>query len=240
MTHRRLKFSLGVAALFLLVIGVIIVSRPQKPSPLPVSPESVVGNQKVRELQRRVPPPQIALHTGEVVTWERVESNLGIRLPSDYKEIIDLYGEGFFTAQPVSSTRHNAVYLFSPFAALDGSSNLGKNLKRDKESIDLWLNKFPEDDGKIARVWPEVNGVLPIGTADNGTTIAYQIRGADPDKWTLVSLVEWDTAVDEIRMGLADFFVNLLDRKIQTRAFPVDYFEGTVSFRYWALRSQGE
>ena len=59
------------------------------------------------ELVQLIPPPPSPYETGDQDRWAGTESSLGILLPRDFCEIIDIYGTGIWS---------NFLYLLNPFS----------------------------------------------------------------------------------------------------------------------------
>ena len=58
----------------------------------------------VEELMAIVSPPNVPLCVGDPNKWPDIERELGIVLPSDYREFVSRYGVGVFDENPKSST----------------------------------------------------------------------------------------------------------------------------------------
>ncbi|MGJ5890820.1 SMI1/KNR4 family protein [Streptomyces niveiscabiei] len=104
--------------------------------------------------------------------WRRIESELGISLPSDYKEIVDSYA-------PVQINGH--LYLSHPATE---RWNLGEWIRSSIQSwseID-WGRVEPEGDPRFSLGIPNLifgtpDGLIPIASTDRGESLFYAPRG---------------------------------------------------------------
>ncbi|WP_406858815.1 SMI1/KNR4 family protein [Streptomyces sp. HUAS MG47] len=71
---------------------VLVVARREVPAPLEIAPgEDVDWTQRLIRITGWTPPAQLT-----EVDWAEVESRLGTALPSDYKRMVETFGEGAF------------------------------------------------------------------------------------------------------------------------------------------------
>jgi hypothetical protein len=89
----------------------------------------------LKDLIGLAPPPGSPVDTGSPDQWGEVERALGMPLPSDYKQFINVYGDGEFG---------DFLYVFNPFSGCE-QMNL------------LWQAGVPdslEKDEELGRVYP--------------------------------------------------------------------------------------
>ncbi|WP_416956195.1 SMI1/KNR4 family protein [Streptomyces sp. Agncl-13] len=105
--------------------------------------------------------------------WRRVENELGVGLPADYKEIVDAYA-------PVQINGH--LYLTHPATE---RFNLAEDIRRTSESWSQveWDEGEPEGDPRISLgvrelVFGTPDGLIPIASTDRAEVIFYAPRGA--------------------------------------------------------------
>ncbi|MFI7294370.1 SMI1/KNR4 family protein [Streptomyces sp. NPDC050121] len=106
--------------------------------------------------------------------WRKLEAELGVGLPADYKEIVDAYA-------PVRINGH--LYLSHPATE---RWNLGESIRSTADSwsqID-WDDVDVEGDPRISLGVAELifggpDGLIPIASTDRGDTIFYAPRGGD-------------------------------------------------------------
>lgn len=144
-------------------------------------PEGASWAEKLRILTDWDPVPQLT------VNWPAVEADLATSLPSDYKEIVDLFGPGGFDEY---------VDLLVPGA-------LGMDLvgwaKSDGDATDLW---------EPYASYPAPRGLLRWGASEQEFDFVWQTGTADPDDWpVLVGLFgDWE----RFDCGLGEFLVRML------------------------------
>lgn len=115
--------------------------------------------------------------------WERVEAELGTRLPQDYKDFARLYGSGLFM---------NYLQIAIP------ESTIGPSLK---DEVVLAYQVFETKEDFPYVVWPNRQGVLAFGSSI-GNDVMFWLRVGPPDAWPVVI---WD------RSGITDNDCELLD-----------------------------
>ena len=57
-----------------------------------------------------ITPPPDPEETGTPKTWEKIEAQLGLQLPPDYKALIDHYGTGSFA---------DLIFVYNPFTQIE-------------------------------------------------------------------------------------------------------------------------
>ncbi|WP_075737694.1 SMI1/KNR4 family protein [Streptomyces acidiscabies] len=104
--------------------------------------------------------------------WRRLENDLGMDLPSDYKAIVDAYA-------PAHINGH--LYLSHPATE---RWNLGEWIRSTAEAWSQieWDENEPEGDPRVALGVPELifgtpDGLIPIASTDRGETIFYAPQG---------------------------------------------------------------
>ncbi|WP_416985752.1 SMI1/KNR4 family protein [Streptomyces sp. T028] len=105
--------------------------------------------------------------------WLKLETELAVGLPADYKEIVDGYA-------PVQINGH--LYLSHPATE---RWNLGERIRStaDAWSQIEWDDGEPEGDPRVSLRVPDLvfgtpDGLIPIASTDRGETIFYAPRGA--------------------------------------------------------------
>lgn len=105
--------------------------------------------------------------------WEGVERALGLVLPSDYKELIHVYG---------GSNWDDYLYVLEPGCPNENYDLIEWVANRAEDLEGLWEieKKPPELEAKGSRV-------IPWATTDNGECLYWLVRpGLEPDQWTVM------------------------------------------------------
>ncbi len=127
-----------------------------------------------KEIIELMPPPKNPLNArGD---WKDAEAKLGFKFPPDYKQFIELYGDGhicgfFYVKNPFSE--HRAFEMFRSFAF---------RLKTHWEVEDTYEDARKDNP---FRFYPGTDGVFKWGYTDNGQEFFWQVRGA-PSRWNVV------------------------------------------------------
>jgi hypothetical protein len=145
-----------------------------------------------------------------------VESELGTRLPDDYKEFITTYGSG-----TIGELR---VWVFDPFAA-----DPMHRLNAQAEAIFRAYRTLTHGGYELPYpLFPESDGLLPCGSTGNGDYLHWRTKGT-PNRWTVVV---WQCAEVEFQdlapRGLVAFLADLVAGKIAV--FPAEFFKPTPHF----------
>jgi hypothetical protein len=124
--------------------------------------------------------------------WAAAEEKLGLRLPTDYKELAEIFGPGMFGAW---------VGLMLPTG--DGSYGL--------DLLATWSRKREPDMAHCAPLWepyglhPKPGGLLEWGyTPDGVLSFYWAVEGADPDRWPVIVGRETDTLFDRYEHTTAE------------------------------------
>lgn len=158
------------------------------------------------DLLRLIPPP---IDIAADIDWETLEERLGVRLPSDYKWLVEHYGPGKFSnflhiLQPVTG--------FAPIRLEDSANRASEILDQLRESGENI--PYPTEE------------LLPVGTTDNGDTIYWVRRPeVDPDRWPIVANAARNTKWPEFDGGIVQFLVATLSGRYRCEVFP-DSFPG--------------
>ncbi|MFD3565935.1 histone-like nucleoid-structuring protein Lsr2 [Streptomyces sp. NPDC058667] len=164
------------------------------------------------DLLRLCPPPTAT----PVVNWPAVEQSLGMRLPSDYKQLADAYGPGSFCG---------FLHLYHPLAPTDWVNLTGptpttirRQLQHDHDS---GTHPVPHDPQQL----------FAMGVTDNGEYLFWiQEPENTPD--------EWNIAVNEARGprwythqgGITDFLLTIFTGREHVPLFPGDLLDQGISF----------
>jgi len=149
-------------------------------------------NASIERLCELVAPPTTPLYNrGD---WQEVERALGMRLPEDYKLLVETFGQGGFVGQAYCS-------------GLLISSYLGGRPVERATGAGAYLRSI---DGLPYAVYPDKPGLLGFGSYGDKDTITWNTTGP-AGEW-LVVYHDPETGFHEVRdMGALQFVVSVLE-----------------------------
>lgn len=125
--------------------------------------------------------------------WSRVELELGLILPEDYKGLVTAFGSGMFGV---------GLYILNPVSSSEYARLSGDALRRYRQGVD-----FLEDKIGI-RFFPQPKGLLLVGGIDR----QHFLYRPKMDGYAMSSLVYFDhdnEAVKEVDLTLSEFIFDL-------------------------------
>ena len=129
-------------------------------------------NSTVKNLIEQVPPPEINF-CPDSEDWQKVENSIGLILPSDYKNIIEIYGDYYWA---------DFLHLLNPFSK-NKFLNLITQIELINNAESETRTEYPEF--YPFSLYPEVNGLLPFFITDNGD-IGFWITYLQPENWSIL------------------------------------------------------
>lgn len=169
----------------------------------------------LERLVQKIPPPSDArvIHHD----WERVEQELGTRLPSDYKRLIEVYGPGSF------DDFLHVYHPNSPWKQLD--------LKHEAEGELRALRYLRDMGAKIPYRLNEPAELLAFGRNENGDLLFWHRRDSQfPETWSVA--VKEGRAIEWFTYGgnMTSFLYEVLLKKISVPIFPEGFPSEHPSF----------
>ncbi|MFE2276911.1 SMI1/KNR4 family protein [Streptomyces sp. NPDC059454] len=159
-----------------------------------------------------------------VVAWSRLERDLGVALPAEYKEIVDGYA-------PVEINGH--LYLMHPAT---GRWNLAEKIRSTSEAWSQveWDEDEPEGDpreslGVSELYFGDADGLIPIASTNRGETIFYAPKGGQGAGTLFVENGEGEFF--EYSMGFAEWLWRWLNGEEVTGPGGAAYYPGPVALR---------
>jgi hypothetical protein len=125
----------------------------------------------VADLTALIPPPVTAKQVGTLVEWQAVERELGIILPSDFRDFVLTYGTGQLG---------NFYSVWNPFAGPEFIEHVLRICGFERKSKQEFPQYFPYP------IYPECPGFLPWGSDDNGNYYGW-LTGGPADRWPVLS-----------------------------------------------------
>jgi hypothetical protein len=161
------------------------------------------------------PPPSNPVEIGSVKAWKQVEKRLGVTLPVDYKDFIDLYGTGKFS---------NSILPYNPFAEND-EVNLFMILDLHHRS-NRFTQKITTSAWSIVRpfeLYPALDGLLPWGRVESlAHTLFWQV-GGHRDHWSIIFYDLKSGEYEVWKMKFTEFLLKLFTGEIKTVLLPTDF-----------------
>ncbi|HDF2341710.1 TPA: SMI1/KNR4 family protein [Morganella morganii] len=161
--------------------------------------------------------------TGLNINWPLIDDNYSF--PKDYIEFITQYGMGRID---------NFLTLFNPFV-----DNDDWNFFKQKEWIISDLSELNESDPDHYSfiLYPDNNGLLPIGITDNGDYIFWVITSDNSDLWNIAVVAARDSDVEYHQGNIISFIEGILSKKIRSMCFPRDFPSPNIVFDNDCFRS---
>lgn len=161
------------------------------------------------------PPAEPAYEPGD---WDRLEGELGMPLPTDYKQAVAAYGDGCFG---------DFIHLYQP-ASTNPDHDLLRPRRTDFDALRVIQCDYPED---VPYRLTDPAELLPVGLSDNGDVIYWHVRDPkNPDGWTIVvndsREPEWSTFPG----GITDFLAELLTGRTRISVFPAKFPHRAATF----------
>jgi hypothetical protein len=147
-----------------------------------------------------VPPPATPLCPFDD-PWEPVEARLGTELPADYKEIVRLYGQGWFMdflsiAVPGEPEQRGS---------LEGEQDMARDM------INAGMpTPYP--------IWPKPGGLLNVGLTKANDRVFWRTRGP-PSEWRIIVWDREAQALEALDCNLAGFLAGLAKGEVQPESF---------------------
>lgn len=147
----------------------------------------------INDLIDLVPPPDAPVAASG--DWNRVEDELGIRLPDDYKAIISTYGVGDFC---------NAICIASPFVRPISAFKFWTDWVDFYNDLASYGNDVPYE------LFPKTPGLLPCGNYCDSDNINWLTAPALED-WRLIYYSRSAGFIDIGETTLVDFVISVIE-----------------------------
>ncbi len=156
----------------------------------------------ILELKSLVTPPKEPLEIGTLEEWHRVEQELGLALPADYREFVFAYGSGLFA---------QFYRVYNPFSA-DKYISLDTQVQKTCEWRRRTKAEFPED--VPYPIYPESGGILPWGNDENGHDYYWLTQGS-PDQWTVLADDVRGTGFSHHDCSMTGYLLGVLSKRVK-------------------------
>jgi hypothetical protein len=140
--------------------------------------------------------------------WEVVHRSLGFELPSDYRDLLDVFPPGKFLAPD-----YFAEVIVQPPYRVDGVLDHLYQFRTELDEAERWRREYPRDV-------PE--GLVPW--ARSGRPGLFWVRQSmDPDQWTVavsnggIWRYHDEPVVEEFDCGAVEFLIGFVTGRIRSR-----------------------
>ncbi|MFD5137613.1 SMI1/KNR4 family protein [Streptomyces sp. NPDC058378] len=177
-------------------------------------------NAHIQRLIRLVAPPQGVARSRE---WGDVTRELGIGLPSDYRELIDTYGGGCFDSY---------LWLLEPDCP-KRPYDLSSSIEERDEGFEMLWEEGEQKPAQLLQA-PE-SRLIPWASTDNGEFIYWLAStGTHPNGWTVMVNEARGAWWEHFEVGCADFLVSLLSGEIRSEILSTSFPLPDHDFRSFA------
>lgn len=150
------------------------------------------------------------------VDWCKVEQDIGVTLPGDYKVFVERFPSGkvldfIRVLAPGGHAKH--VDLIQKGAVL-------RDVLRE-------IKEMGEEDCPYP-VFPEATGVLPWGVSDNGDFLLWRTQTPE---WSMVIGASRESTWVEYPVSMTEFLLAIVQGDILCPVFPDDLLEGGAGFK---------
>ncbi|NIF19822.1 SMI1/KNR4 family protein [Pantoea sp. Cy-639] len=170
----------------------------------------------IQGLVRTLTPPPRPSESGVGITWPPLDS--GMQFPRDFIEFITKYGTGRIA---------DFILIFNPFSA-----NEEVNFFRQKELILQDFRELIDSDSDYysCKLYPETNGLVPVGVTDNGDYIFWVSNSkAESDEWTTAIIPARSPDVEYFDSDLTTLLERVLSKSIKCDSL-LDEFPVAIRF----------
>ena len=165
----------------------------------------------LESLYRVLLPPVTPIETGSTEEWQGIEKTIGIALPSDYKQYINIFGTGCIGS---------FLWLFNPFSR-NKHLNLLRQIDIKIDALRILKEKWGDKQCPYP-LYPEPEGLLPWGTTDNGDVLFWLTIG-HPDEWLVVINEARAPIYEEYQESMTNFLSKILSGELVSEVFPNDF-----------------
>ncbi|MEU0029579.1 SMI1/KNR4 family protein [Streptomyces sp. NPDC006335] len=150
--------------------------------------------------------------------WDAVQEQLGITLPSDYKELIRAYG---------GSNWDDYLYLLEPGCPNDNYDLIEWEDQQTEALQGLW--EFEKKPDELADAGSRV---IPWATTDNGECLYWLVKtGQDPDQWTVMVNEARGDRWEHYQMTCTEFLLAALEGDVHSDALSSRFPRTTHEYR---------
>jgi len=165
-----------------------------------------------------IPPPEHPVETGSSAEWSKIEQELNLSLPSDYKSYIARYGSGCIGG---------LLWPLNPFAA-NPNINLMQQFKGTLDALRSLRDRFGEE--LPYQLYPERGGLFPWGLTDNGDSLYWLTEGG-PEGWPVVVNAGREPRYERYNLPMTEFLACLVEGTFRSEIVPSDFIDAHHLFK---------
>ena len=158
------------------------------------------------ELKAVLAAPAIPLAVPTEEDWAKLAEELGVEIPTDYREFVSQYGAGYID---------DFLWILLPAEILRSLAET-----QDMEAALARRNGPSLYPGYSLH--PHRPGLVPLGGTDNGNRIFWLTECPTPP-WPIIVTAARDTRVDRFDVSFAQWLSALLRRELIVSVFPEDW-----------------
>jgi hypothetical protein len=162
----------------------------------------------IEVLTQVLPLPQVPHETGTPNAWEGIEQHLGIVLPSDYKDYINMYGTGMigYLIRPLNPFSDGPRYAMDvQHAAIRDA------IARNRDYFGpVWLP---------FRIHPDSLGLLMWGNTIDGDALFWHTHGR-PEQWKIILIELRSGVIERFNGPITQFIARFVQGKLRSTILP--------------------
>lgn len=159
------------------------------------------------QLVKLLIPPSNPFEAVRSTQWKEVERKLGVSLPKDYINFMEIYGTGAID---------DFIYVFNPFAS-NQNLNLFSRTETMLSAYAVLHKEFPSL--YPFSVFPSSEGLLPWGISDNGDEFYWKTT-KELSNWAVITFRASDSYYEVHDVSFSQYLFRLLSGELETKLFP--------------------
>lgn len=163
----------------------------------------------LKQLMDLVPPPSKPMNAGSAKAFLKVEAELSLKLPADYKALVHTYGSGkwqefWSVLNPFTANKYTNLIIQSGnlrpkrWSALDAERAVRERAGK----------KYPHP------IYPESGGILPWAITDNGGRFYWLTKG-NPSKWPTIYYPSRDPDYESLTLPCVEIVLKTVAGKLK-------------------------
>ncbi|EOU9551259.1 SMI1/KNR4 family protein [Cronobacter dublinensis] len=164
----------------------------------------------INKLTQILPPPASPSDSGKGKTWPLIPGS--IKFPSDYVDFINTYGSGRIA---------DFIVIFNPFSK-DENVNFFDQYNYISEDLGYLIES--DSDYYKYKLYPDDNGLIPVGVTDNGDYIFWVVTSKEnSNQWGTAVIPSRSPDVEYFKCNLVSLIEQILDKSLKASSLPDDF-----------------